>query len=392
MSPRALQISGKIAPTINRNSSTLSKQNEGRKKDSNSKLDFNLKQFENEKIVTKEEATTIIDTRISRPTPKSLEVRQKITKEDSTVATSTARKKNQTLLERKNSKKKQLEELAKNSLSSELSATQMISSSSFYHRQKITKNDSILTTRTARKKNQTLLEGKKSKEKQLEGLVKSSSSFKLEIIQTTPNSSFYRQSKNTTIAPDTITTSSPDCEIDAIVIIDSSGSVEETFSREKELAAEIINRLRIGPNNAHVALIKFAAKEKVKTVWSFKQPQEQRKVLQALLEIPFSSGTTAIHAALLQAVNEYSLNKGARPRIATPFVFIFTDGFGQKDTTEAATLLRDVIPNIFAIAVGKKHPINEDELRKITGSNDRVFMDNDIEKLYGIIKKIMRTC
>lgn len=76
--------------------------------------------------------------------------------------------------------------------------------------------------------------------------------------------------------------------------------MEETFGREKELAAGIIQRLRVGPNNARIAIIKFAAKEKVKTVWSFDQPQVQEKVLQALDEIPFSSGTTAIHTALLQ--------------------------------------------------------------------------------------------
>lgn len=90
------------------------------------------------------------------------------------------------------------------------------------------------------------------------------------------------------------------CDIDAIILIDSSGSIEKAFKREKELATETINRLRIGPKNAHVAIIKFAAKEKVKTIWSFDSPQEKEKVLQALQQIPFSSGTTAIHAALLQ--------------------------------------------------------------------------------------------
>lgn len=38
-----------------------------------------------------------------------------------------------------------------------------------------------------------------------------------------------------------------------IVVLDSSGSVEETFRREKELAAGILSRFRIGPNNARVS-------------------------------------------------------------------------------------------------------------------------------------------
>ncbi|VDN33827.1 unnamed protein product [Gongylonema pulchrum] len=120
--------------------------------------------------------------------------------------------------------------------------------------------------------------------------------------ETTPTrSSARRQTEivSSTAAP-TSTIFAPGCEIDAVLIIDSSGSVEETFSREKELAAGIIHRLRIGPNNARVAIIKFAAKEKVKTVWSFDQPQVREKVLEALDGITFSSGTTAIHSALLQ--------------------------------------------------------------------------------------------
>uniref|UniRef100_A0A8R1XS99 VWFA domain-containing protein n=1 Tax=Onchocerca volvulus TaxID=6282 RepID=A0A8R1XS99_ONCVO len=313
-------------------------------------------------------------------------------KKDSDLATSTAKRKDQTLLNEKNSKKEQLEESAKSSSGSELGASQEISSSSLHRGQKIAKEDSDLATSAAKKRNQALLDGRSSKNKQLGESAKSSSSSEPSATRTKPNSGFHRQSINTTFAPDTIVTFSPGCEIDVMILIDASGSVEETFDREKEFAAEIINQLPISPKNAHVALIKFAAKEKVRTVWSFNRPQEQQKVLEALLNIPFTSGTTAIHTALLQAVKEYSSAKGARPTIATPIVIIFTDGFGQKDTTEAATLLRDVIPNIFAVAVGEQHPVNHAELVKITGSNNRVFMDSDIEKLYEMLRKITRTC
>lgn len=83
-------------------------------------------------------------------------------------------------------------------------------------------------------------------------------------------------------------------------MIDSSGSVEDTFTREKELASGILKRLRIGPNNARVAIIKFAAN--VETIYSFDRPQTLQKVLQALESITFRSGTTAIHSALLQVM------------------------------------------------------------------------------------------
>lgn len=184
----------------------------------------------------------------------------------------------------------------------------------------------------------------------------------------------------------------PGCLLDVLIIIDSSGSVEETFVREKELAAGIIERLRIGPNNAHVALIKFAAKEKVKTVWSLGSPQSKAGVLRALQSIEFSSGTTAIHTALLQAITEYTPLKGARPGRATPIGIIFTDGFGQKDTTEAAELLRAVVPNMFAVAINHQYPISRKELERIAGSPKRVFTDSNIPELHSMLDKFKKSC
>ncbi|EFO24789.2 von Willebrand factor domain-containing protein [Loa loa] len=303
-----------------------------RKKGIASKSDQNLKRFDSKKVVTKEETTAVAGARIPRPSAKSV------------------------------------------------------------NRQKIAKEKSVLAVSKAEKQNEALLNGENLKDKQLKEIPGSSRSSKLSTIQIIPSSNFHRQPTSTTFSPNTATIFSPGCEIDVIMLIDSSGSVEKTFSREKELAAEMINRLRIGPKNARVAIVKFAAKEKVKTIWSFDKPQEQQKVLQALQEIPFSSGTTAIHAALLQAVTEYSAAKGARPKLATPFVIVFTDGFGQKDTMEAATLLRNLIPSIFAVAISRQHPVNEEELIKIAGSKDRVFIDNDIRKLFEMLEKITRTC
>ena len=50
-----------------------------------------------------------------------------------------------------------------------------------------------------------------------------------------------------------------------------------------------------------------------------------------------------------QAVEEY--NSEGRPGEATPVGIIFTDGYSQRDTSEAASQLRTIIPNMFAIAI-----------------------------------------
>ncbi|VDN39538.1 unnamed protein product, partial [Gongylonema pulchrum] len=92
------------------------------------------------------------------------------------------------------------------------------------------------------------------------------------------------------------------------------------------------------------------------------------------------------------AITEYSSTKGARPGQATPFGIIFTDGFGQKDTTEAAALLRNLIPNMFAVAINRQYPISLAELERIAGSKERVFTDENVDKLYEALEKITRTC
>ncbi|KAK6019550.1 hypothetical protein OSTOST_14808 [Ostertagia ostertagi] len=75
---------------------------------------------------------------------------------------------------------------------------------------------------------------------------------------TSPSFPLYFPRRSTDEPEEPSTTYKPGCLLDMIIVLDSSGSVEETFLREKELAAGILSRLRIGPNNARVSIIKFA--------------------------------------------------------------------------------------------------------------------------------------
>ncbi|PIO77023.1 von Willebrand factor type A domain protein [Teladorsagia circumcincta] len=157
-------------------------------------------------------------------------------------------------------------------------------------------------------------------------------------IPTSPSFPLYFPRRSTDEPEEPSTTYKPGCLLDMIIVLDSSGSVEETFLREKELAAGILSRLRIGPNNARVSIIKFAGTKQVKTVWSFANFQSKGKILRVLNRIPFTSGTTAIHSALL------------------------------------------------------KYPISRNELETIVGSPDRVFTDSNIGKFHDVLESIARDC
>ncbi|KAL6730228.1 hypothetical protein Aduo_001214 [Ancylostoma duodenale] len=209
---------------------------------------------------------------------------------------------------------------------------------------------------------------------------------------TSPSFTTYFPRRITEEPEEPSTTFKPGCLLDVIVVLDSSGSVEETFRREKELAAGIVSRFRIGPNNARVSIIKFAGSQKVKTVWSFADVQSKGKILRVLDSIPFSSGTTAIHSALLKALSEYTSDHGARPGRARPIAIVFTDGFGQKSTFEEAAMLRAVIPDTFAIAINHNFPISRPELEVIVGQPQRVFTDANIGKFHDVLETIANDC
>ncbi|XGW19135.1 hypothetical protein V3C99_003170 [Haemonchus contortus] len=209
---------------------------------------------------------------------------------------------------------------------------------------------------------------------------------------TSPSFPQYFPRKTTDEPEEPSTTFKPGCLLDLILVLDSSGSVEETFLREKELAAGIVSRLRVGPNNARVSIIKFAGTQQVKTVWSFANLQSRGKILRVLNGIPFTSGTTAIHSALLKALAEYTTDHGARPGHARPVAIIFTDGYAQKSTSEEAAMLRAVIPDTYAIAINHSYPISRTELEVIVGSPERVFTDSNIGKFHDILETIARDC
>ncbi|GMT29257.1 hypothetical protein PFISCL1PPCAC_20554, partial [Pristionchus fissidentatus] len=187
----------------------------------------------------------------------------------------------------------------------------------------------------------------------------------------------------TTIKPTTTIPFRPGCILDVMFIMDASGSVGQTFDKEKELAKNILRRFRIGPKNAKVSIVKFASEHKVRIVHSFAANQTERDVFDAFDSVAHSSGTTAIHAALFTAASEFS--EHARRNVATQVALIFSDGYGEKELKEEAEMLRNQAQYVYAVAVEHKNSINYKELVAITGEEERVFTDSNIGELEKLV-------
>uniref|UniRef100_A0AC35UAD2 BZIP domain-containing protein n=1 Tax=Rhabditophanes sp. KR3021 TaxID=114890 RepID=A0AC35UAD2_9BILA len=141
------------------------------------------------------------------------------------------------------------------------------------------------------------------------------------------------------------------CLIDLILIMDVSNSVKDTFSKQKEIAKEIVSQLHVSQHHAHVSLIKFGSEENTKIVYSFSSPHQKQFIMNAITNLKLSGGSSAIHTALQLASHEYSTNKGVRIKAATPFAVIISDGFSMIEVSDSAKSLREVIPNTYAITV-----------------------------------------
>lgn len=180
--------------------------------------------------------------------------------------------------------------------------------------------------------------------------------------------------------------------MDILFIVDSSGSVENMYMKELKTAADIVDRLIVGPNSAHVAMIRYAGPGKAITVFPFNKYFTTKEIKSAILSAGFISGITETDEALNAAAEEYDPNKGARPNQAQFICIIFTDGYSQKDTRESALNLRSKGATIFAVAYDKEQPVDKDELIQITGDASNVFLEANLNSFYRLLDDMELSC
>ncbi|VDM24453.1 unnamed protein product [Toxocara canis] len=120
------------------------------------------------------------------------------------------------------------------------------------------------------------------------------------------------------------------CLFDLMIVLDASGSLQSRFQRQLELTIRLVDRLIIGPEDARVAVIKYAGPRKAKVVFPFSKYTDKESLEAALRKVGFIGGTTYTNEALQKADAELSGPDGRRSH-ASPIVIVFTDGFSHDD-------------------------------------------------------------
>ena len=76
-----------------------------------------------------------------------------------------------------------------------------------------------------------------------------------------------------------------DCRKDILVLLDSSISISEIYFKPvREFLIDLIKKLKIGPDGAHLGLITFSSKEKTRRLLDVGQIQSQSKLIEWLKE------------------------------------------------------------------------------------------------------------
>uniref|UniRef100_A0A0K0E1A1 VWFA domain-containing protein n=1 Tax=Strongyloides stercoralis TaxID=6248 RepID=A0A0K0E1A1_STRER len=182
------------------------------------------------------------------------------------------------------------------------------------------------------------------------------------------------------------------CLVDLMLLIDTSTSVKSVFRKVLNVASNIVNKLKVGENNAHVSIIQISSDAETKVTWKFNSPQNKTLIIRSIINTKYRGGPSSIYKGLKIASNEYKLDNGARINKATPVAVIFSDGFDHNNLVESSNLLREVIPNVYAITITDEFPYNLPELEKITDNPNRVFTSENLNDFFSIFKQYTVNC
>ncbi|VDK17383.1 unnamed protein product [Anisakis simplex] len=143
-----------------------------------------------------------------------------------------------------------------------------------------------------------------------------------------------------------VPSSSVVCPLDFLFIVDSSGSVQSIYYKQKQYLTSILSEIQVGEQR--VALLQFAGGSHQKTEWTFDTFHDGEAVMEAFANVRHftgnssfhnqlhNSGTTYIGRALEASFDLLQLRRNSVPTI----VVLLSDGFSQDDATEPAERIR----------------------------------------------------
>ncbi|XP_053350350.1 collagen alpha-6(VI) chain-like [Clarias gariepinus] len=171
---------------------------------------------------------------------------------------------------------------------------------------------------------------------------------------------------------------------DVIFLIDGSGSIEsEDFSKMKKFMNTIISKSLIGKDSVQFGVVQFSSDSQ--TEFSLNDFSNKHQMQQAINDMEQRGGGTMTGNALHFVTDYFDPQQGGRP--STPQILIvITDGESQDAVAQPAQALRNKGIAIYSIGVRNA---NSTQLREISGTQDKVYLERDFDALDSLYKDVL---
>ncbi|XP_071396844.1 cartilage matrix protein isoform X2 [Centroberyx affinis] len=173
---------------------------------------------------------------------------------------------------------------------------------------------------------------------------------------------------------------------DVVFLIDGSKSVRpENFELVKKWINQIVDKLDVSDNKAHVGLVQYSSS--VKQEFPLGRYNNKKDLKDAVKKMAYMErGTMTGQALRYLTDNSFTPSQGARPGVAKVGI-VFTDGRSQDYIGDAAKKAKENGFKMYAVGVGNAV---EDELKEIASepTGEHYFYTADFKTMTQIAKKL----
>uniref|UniRef100_A0A8B9TGV1 VWFA domain-containing protein n=1 Tax=Anas platyrhynchos TaxID=8839 RepID=A0A8B9TGV1_ANAPL len=161
-------------------------------------------------------------------------------------------------------------------------------------------------------------------------------------------------------------------KVDVVFLVDGSESVRsDDFQKVKDFMQSFANNVDVGLDNVRIGLLQFSSKMREEfQLDRYNTADDMGKAIQKMKQIRTGTQTGK---ALNLAAPYFDRPKGGRPELKQ-YLIVVTDGESHDSVVKPARAIRKKGVTIFAIDMLRA---NNSQLLEITGSQDKVFFEND---------------
>ncbi|XP_063344125.1 collagen alpha-4(VI) chain-like isoform X2 [Pelmatolapia mariae] len=174
-----------------------------------------------------------------------------------------------------------------------------------------------------------------------------------------------------------------DIPSDIFFLTDSSESIsEEDFQKMKNFTKSVISKSNIGQDKVHIGFMQYSTNTRLE--FDLTKHYNLEGMLNTIDGMKQMNEGTRTGRAITEVSQYFDAARGGCPWMKQ-WLVVITDGKSQDNVTEPARALRAKGVVIYAIGVDKA---NRQELSEISGSSQRVFIENTFDALKELETKL----